>query len=42
MLIAILGEDTFADFDLKSLRGGIIAGGLRGPLKRRSCCLRAV
>jgi fatty-acyl-CoA synthase len=26
MFIAILGEDTFADFDLKSLRGGIMAG----------------
>jgi fatty-acyl-CoA synthase len=26
MFIAILGEDTFADFDLSSLRGGIMAG----------------
>jgi fatty-acyl-CoA synthase len=26
MFIAILGEDTFAEFDLKSLRGGIMAG----------------
>jgi fatty-acyl-CoA synthase len=26
MFIAILGEDTFADFDLTSLRGGIMAG----------------
>src|SRR6266566_1545686 len=26
MFIAILGEDTFADFDLRSLRGGIMAG----------------
>ena len=26
MFIAILGEDTFADFDVKSLRGGIMAG----------------
>jgi fatty-acyl-CoA synthase len=26
MFIAILGEDTFPEFDLKSLRGGIMAG----------------
>ena len=26
MFIAVLGEDTFADFDLSSLRGGIMAG----------------
>src|SRR4029077_10988418 len=26
IFLALLGEDTFADFDLKSLRGGIMAG----------------
>jgi fatty-acyl-CoA synthase len=26
MFIALLGEDTFAEFDLNSLRGGIMAG----------------